>query len=270
MGGAAGMPIIVKAPICTIEQADFARIAYSVMEEAFAIHRRMGRLFDESVYQRELKEKLPGSQIEAPIDVIFESFRKRYEIDLLVERGAIFEIKTVDRFHERHKSQLIHYLMLCGLAHGKLINFRTEAVEHEFVNTSLTRDERKEFSVESSAWIDRDDLHRRFRFWFEAALRDWGVGLDRHLYQQAAIHYFGGEQQSVCSIPVLSNRRTVGIHRGYACGEDSLIEVTTLPRRALSKHKTQLQRLVNHLSVAAIQWLNISLRRLQFETVRRT
>lgn len=41
---------------------------------------------------------------------------KSYSIDLLVEGGALFEIKAVDHLHDRHRAQLLNYLLLGDVA----------------------------------------------------------------------------------------------------------------------------------------------------------
>ena len=54
----------------------------------------------------------------------FESFCKTYYLDLLVGGGAIFELKAVAALAEGHRRQLMHYLFLTDLPHGKLVNLR--------------------------------------------------------------------------------------------------------------------------------------------------
>jgi hypothetical protein len=48
----------------------------------------MGRFFDEKIYKQELAHRLPDVHLEVPIDVAFESFQKRYWLDLLVGDGS--------------------------------------------------------------------------------------------------------------------------------------------------------------------------------------
>jgi hypothetical protein len=83
---------------------------------------------------------------------VHADFQKRYFLDLLVAEGALFEFKAVDALTPAHRSQLLNYLLLAGLAHGKLINVRTQNVQHEFVNTTLTSADRTAFSVDAAAW----------------------------------------------------------------------------------------------------------------------
>ena len=120
------MPVIIKTPTTRLDQAAFGKIAHEVMQCIFAIHNEFGRFFDERIYQQEFARRVPHTQLEVPIQVIFENFRKTYFIDALVETGAVFEFKTVDSLVARHRSQLLNYLLLAELSHGKLVNMRTE------------------------------------------------------------------------------------------------------------------------------------------------
>src|SRR5215475_52257 len=128
------MPIDVRATIRHLEQNDFGRIAYDVMGHAFEIHNEFGRFFDEKIYKREVSRRCPATQLEVPIEIVFDSFRKLYFLDALIDGGAAFEFKTVDSLTDRHRSQLLHYLLIADLSHGKLVNMRAEQVQHEFVN----------------------------------------------------------------------------------------------------------------------------------------
>lgn len=113
----------------------FGDIAYVVMQHVFAIHNEIGRFFDEEIYKLEPAQRMPGIRLEEPVEVTFGSFRKTYFLDVLVAAGGLFEFKAVETLVARHRAQLLNYLLLCDLAHGKLINVRTEGVQHEFVNT---------------------------------------------------------------------------------------------------------------------------------------
>ena len=125
------MPIQVGATTRRLDQIEFGGIAYDVMGCVFEIHNEFGRFFDEKIYKWELNRRCPGVQLEVPIEVTFESFRKLYYLDALVEGGAAFEFKTVESLTDRHRSQLLHYLLMADLSHGKLVNLRTEQVQHD-------------------------------------------------------------------------------------------------------------------------------------------
>ena len=156
------------------------------MGTLFEIHADLGRLFDEKIYQAELIQRLPEHMAKSLIEVSFDSFSKRYYLDLLVA-GAIFELKTVEAIVPRHRAQLLNYLLLTDSAHGKLVNMRPQRIQHEFVNTSLTRTDRMAFSMDDHDWQDCGNAG--LKTWMIDFLRDLGVGLDLNFYQDAASHF---------------------------------------------------------------------------------
>ena len=186
------MPISTRDPIACTSQKEFSEIAYRVMGVVFEVHRDLGRLFDERIYQREIAERLPNARLESPIDVTFDSFAKTYLVDLLVENKAIFELKAAEAIAPRHRAQLLHYLLLANVNHGKLINMRPDWLEHEFLNTTLTHADRTCFSIEDRDWDE--GVVPGLREWIVSFLRDIGVGLDLSLYEEAAVHYLRPKQ----------------------------------------------------------------------------
>ena len=52
------MPIHVHAEIRHLDQDEFGRIAYAVMDHAFAVHDKMGRFFDEDIYRDEVAARI--------------------------------------------------------------------------------------------------------------------------------------------------------------------------------------------------------------------
>jgi GxxExxY protein len=151
------MPIQVYTTTCRLDEVSFGKIAYDVMRCVFDIHNEFGRFFDEKIYKRELARRFPGTELEIPIEVKFDSFHKLYFLDVLIGGGAAFEFKTVESLTGRHRSQLLHYLMMADLSHGKLVNTRTEQVQHEFVNTTLRPSDRTSFEVIHQDWQEIGD-----------------------------------------------------------------------------------------------------------------
>ena len=132
------MPIHVGTAIRRMEDEEFKARVYDLMGHVFDVHNELGRLFHEKIYQREVAFRVPDAEREVPIEVHFDDFTKTYYIDLLIDGGVIIEMKAVETLAERHKRQLMHYLFLTGLPHGKLVNVRLEQVEHAFVNNVLS------------------------------------------------------------------------------------------------------------------------------------
>src|SRR5688572_894759 len=103
------MPIVVDAELQRLDQHQFGDIAYGVMECVFQVHRELGRFFDESVYRDAIAVRMAETRKEVKIAVQFDGFCKEYQVDLLVQGGAVFELKTVESLIPRHEAQLINY-----------------------------------------------------------------------------------------------------------------------------------------------------------------
>ena len=89
------MPIQINEPVRELSQSEFGEISFEVMELAFSIHNRMGRFFDETIYQQEIANLLGSrAKTEVPVHVLYEDFRKTFRLDLLVDGGALFELKN--------------------------------------------------------------------------------------------------------------------------------------------------------------------------------
>jgi len=135
------------------------------MRIVFDVHNEFGRLLDEELYKQEVAERcaIAGLQAEREvrIRVVHEGFAKDYSMDLLVSRGYMLEAKAAERLMAAHRAQSLNYLLLAGLNHGKLVNFRTDRVEHEFVSTTLTLHDRRQIELITDDWVEIDEQSRR-------------------------------------------------------------------------------------------------------------
>jgi GxxExxY protein len=263
------MPIVVDAELRRLNQQEFGAVAYQVMECVFQIHATLGRFFDEDVYRDAIACRLPSARKEVPITVRFDTFCKEYCMDLLVDGAAVFELKTAEAFSDRHHSQLINYLLLAELPHGKLVNLRSERVQHRFVNTSLTRADRSQFSVDAKAWNVIEESHQDLAPWLEGAVQDWGTGLERRLYEEAVVHFLGGPEKVLGKAGVMLDGQEIQQQPVLWAGRETIIRVTTLDPASLAGHEEHLRRLVNHTHVVALQWINVGNSELTFKTIHR-
>lgn len=259
------MPVYIDVGSNRLEQEAFGQLAHNVMRCVFDIHNEFGRFFDEKIYKRELQQRYPGTQLEVPIEIIFEDFRKLYWLDVLIEGGAAFEFKAVDAIVGRHRSQLLHYLLLADLSHGKLINMRTEQVQHEFVNTSLRLSDRTKFVVTEQDWQELSD--KPLRHWCEAFLRDVGTNLDLSLYEEALTHLLGGEEGVLQEVEVISPGVVLGRQKFRLVAPKVALKITAFDMP--TPFETHAQRLLAHTNLEAIQWINITRKTVSFRTIRK-
>jgi GxxExxY protein len=261
------MPIELQETFRVLDQQAFGEIAYEVMERAFQVHNKLGRFFDEDAYQHELAYVFGSrAMTEVPILVKHADFCKTYFIDLLVDKGAIFELKTVSHLADEHRVQLISYLMMTGIRHGKLINFRPERVEHEFVNTTLTLADRTIFNVDDSAWDASVEQVPEIRRRVEAFLRDWGTGLDLQLYVDALTHFLGGEDRVVREIDIVSEGRCISHQKVRCAGDDAVFKITALTEK-LESFESHAYRFLQHTNLKHFLWINVTLRTVTMKTL---
>ena len=96
-----------------------------------AVHNELGAGLLESVYRECLAIELRAAklqvQIEQPVPITYrgEAVQGTLKIDLLVEKRIIVEIKSVERLHPVHQSQVLTYLRLTGCPAGLLMNFNS-------------------------------------------------------------------------------------------------------------------------------------------------
>jgi GxxExxY protein len=236
------------------------------MQCVFDIHNEFGRFLDEKIYKRELARRFPGTELEVAIDLRFESFQKLYFIDVLVGGGAAFEFKAVESLTDHHWSQLLHFLMMADLSHGKLVNTRTEQVQHEFVNTTLRPGDRTRFEIIDHGWEEIGD--KPIMEWCVAFLRDIGTGLGTNLYEEAVTHHLGGEERVLQDIEILSGKTVLGSQKFRLVAPGVALKVTA-SSAASSMFEIHARRLLEHTRLDAVQWINITLNEVSFRTIRR-
>ena len=102
-----------------------------VIKSSITVHRELGPVLMESVYQVYLLAELKHSglrveqQLAVPITYKGQRLANDLRIDMLVEDRLIIEIKAVEELHPVHTAQLLTYLRLTNKKLGLLINFNT-------------------------------------------------------------------------------------------------------------------------------------------------
>lgn len=260
------MPIHVGAPVRRLSQPEFGELSFRVMAEVFRIQAELGRFFEEKIYKQALAARFPGVRVEVPVIVSHKEFRKRYSLDVLVADGGLFEFKAVDFLSPRHRAQLTNYLLLSGLAHGKLVNMRTPDVEHQFVNALTPSDVRREFAVDLERWLEPHPQAGLMRQTLTDLLRDWGTGLELPLYEEALTHFLGGEERIIQRVDVVLDGRPLGWQPFRVVAPNTTFKLTAF-YGPLDPFEEHAHLLLQHTSLTTILWANIGLRRVTFRTL---
>lgn len=243
------------------------------MRLAFESQNTLGRLCDEVIYQNDLAARIESAGFgpvrkEVPVTVEYHDFVKTYSLDLLVADSAIYELKTASTLVAEHEAQLLNYLCLCGVRHGKLINFRPDKIQSRFVNTTLSAVERLRFTVNTENWREEDEHSRLLRETLIALLHDWGAFLELPLYLEALIHFLGGEPGILRAVPITRDGIPLGRQSFHLLSNQVGFRLTAISGDT-GPYKAQLHSLLCHSSLHSIQWINLAYHAVHFETLRR-
>ena len=261
------MPIHRTAETIRPTQSEFGQIAYDVMNCVYDIHNEFGRFFDEAVYKRELANRMSGMELELPVTVSHGTFSKLYKLDVLAHKRGIFEFKAAESIAPRHRGQAINYLLLFDLPHGKIINVRPERVGDEFVNCHSRLDALRDPCVETASFESTVAGASIFHDHLISIIQDWGAGLETGLYEEALTHFLGGEERVVLPVPVIGSKGPLHDQKMRLLAPDVAFKITAFPdrREAFEIHS---HRLLQHTSLKAIHWANITHNHVAFTTIR--
>ena len=260
------MPIELSQPVHVVSQDEFHSIHHVMVGHAFAIHNQYGRMLDEKIYKSELAYRCAQDGLTAEREVLIRmrhgSFVKDYFIDLLLAGSTVAEAKCAAAIAPAHRAQALNYVLLAGTHHGSLVNFRPLKVQSEFVSTTLTPADRQRFSVVAHNWPD-DTEHQKLREIVVSLCTDVGLGLEVALYREAVMMLVGGQSVLPQPIRIMAGSRQLGEHTMHLLRDSVGLAVTAATRFAdTRKH---LQRLLNHTTLNAIAWVNLSLNNVRFE-----
>jgi GxxExxY protein len=265
------MPIAVGTQLRVISQDEFHGIDRKVMSLAFDVHRELGRFCDETIYQTELACRCRESgfgavSTEVPIRACYQDFTKTYFADLMVEQSAMFELKTAAAITQEHRKQALNYLLLMGLNHGKVINFRPASVEYEFVSTKLTSQRRRQFTTNLKRWLPLDSDSEWLRRRVGDLAADWGVFLDVELFYEALVHFRGGEKKVIQRIALEKNGRRLGRQRAHLLNHAAAFKLSAITRNTAAFER-RLRKFLALTQLQAIQWINFNHHIIEFTTI---
>jgi len=265
------MPIQCSIQVVVCPSDEFHRIDYEVMGIAFDVQNELGCLCEEKIYEREIEarclERGMDARSEVPVCVTHGSFEKTYLLDLVVERRVLYELKATASFTPRHRQQILNYLFLTNLQHGKLVNMRPPSVEFEFVSNVVPSEDRYRFNIDARAWVDLDEHSTWIRELVAALLEDWGAFLDVQLFYDAVEHLRPQRGDLTGPVPVRVGGRAVGQQNTHLLNADTALCLTAL-KRARAAHEDHLLRFLSHTSLRAIQWINFCRHEITMKTLR--
>ena len=266
------MPIECSKNIVRKDQEEFHVIDNVIMQFAFDIHNEFGRFCDEKIYNKMLNNycNKNGFDVcnEVAVKVIYKDFYKLYFLDILVESGIIYELKTVESLNKIHEQQLINYLLLTGLNHGKLINFRTTSVEKRFCSNGFTKNSRKNYYIDCTQWDNSIPESKSCKKILKELLDEWGAFLDFNLYKEAMIYFLGGKNNVVHSIDIIDDSKVIAQQKVMLLNEYTAFHLSGISQHYKSYTKHILQ-LLKHTNLNAIQWINFDKDEIKLITIKK-
>lgn len=257
------MPVRTSIPLSPCSQTAFGDIAYDVVGVALDLYAKMGNKFQESVYRSTLRQSLGiRASEEIEINLIHQNFMKKLYMDLVVDSSCVFELKASKSISPSHTSQLIQYLMLTGLNHGKVISFGGAQIEHKFVNCHMSVDDRREFTFERIGWADRSCC-RSIEQIVVSLIQDWGTGLTAPLYLEAMVRL---AKLADKNINTFWDVKVTGKQPVHLIEPNHSFEVTCLTER-IESYKSNLVRFLRHTALDAILWVNITNGNVRLEKI---
>ena len=264
------MPIHCPLTIRPLSEEEFAVIDRSVMACAYASQNELGRLCEERVYENDVAARLRSLgftevHTQVPVTVSHGNFSKTYRLDL-VGNQMVYEFKTATDFVAEHDLQAIHYAVLLSVDRVKLLNFRTAKVTGRLKRAPLFAGKQREIRLVPMDWRPLSDRCAYLRDQFKELLEDWGAFLEARLYEEALVHFCGGETACVVRLPLIRAGIPLGHHR-MACHSANLGFVVTAMTDGWQDYREHLLRLARFTGLRGIQWLNLSHAELQLDTI---
>ena len=252
-------------------QRDFHDIDEIVTGYAFDIHNEIGRFCDEKIYQRIMAEKCRNASIKADQEVeiilTYKDFIKSYRLDLLIDNGIIYELKAAVSLNDSHKQQLINYLLLTGIKHGKLINFRPASVEYSFVSTSLTNEDRYDYLIDTSGFKEVTKKCKDLKLILEALLGEWGAFLDCRLFNEALVHFLGGSENIIYPVKICFDNQVAGEQKMQLLNNETAFHLSGITR-VFKGYENNIKRLIRHTNIKNVQWVNFNQRKITIKTIK--
>ena len=266
------MPVLCDLPAVAIEQDRFHEIDRTVTGCAFESHNSLGRFFDEQIYQGELAKKCSSmglaTRLEVPITVSHKEFSKTYYVDFVVENSVPYELKAVEALTGTHHNQLLNYLLLLGLRHGKLLNFRPPSLESRFVSTTLGHAERVSLIVDDRGWFEICPEDALLKTKLLDLLRDLGLFLEVSLYREALLKLMEKDSLGLKEVEINSAGGVLGSHRMCLLNPKTAWHLSTV-RDHTESYSIHLIRLLSHSNLHCLHWINLNHRQVSLRTLKK-
>ncbi|MBU2950319.1 GxxExxY protein [Tamlana agarivorans] len=110
---------------------------YKIIGACMAVHRELGKGFNEIVYGDALEIELTDNNInftrEKQFNILYKGnlLPHKYQADFIIEDKIILEIKAISSLTDSHSKQILNYIAVSKLKLGLLINFGEDSLKYK-------------------------------------------------------------------------------------------------------------------------------------------
>lgn len=267
-------PFHCPIPVRRLSRSEFDELSRLVMAHVFASQNELGHLCDEGVYQNDIALRLEAAGLEpvakeVPVTVSWRDFAKTFYLDLVVQAAFVMELKALGALSKEHDAQLLNYLLLLDVPHGKLVNLRPPSVEYRTVNNVVSAAERRRFALATGRWQTQTPRCHELRDGLVALLEAWGVFLDCRLYEEALIHVLGGETRVIQRVLLARAGVALGFQPTAMLTDQVAFRVTALSPQGRRGYEADLQRFLALTKLTALHWINLHHHDVHLVTITR-
>ena len=198
---------------------------------------------------------------------VASGFTKSYYIDMLADRGVIYELKAAETLNRLHQQQVINYLLLANLSHGKLVNTPPRFGGVPVCIDPPQRPEWMTFRLADDRWRGDDQTGLRLREVLCGLLAEWSVFLDVNLYREALLHFLNGPDVGIQPVEIEVAGRIVGSQKMCLLDARTAWLLSAVRELHARSYETHVARLLCHARLDRIQWINLDQRIMTFTTL---
>jgi GxxExxY protein len=265
------MPFDCPLRIRNLTQPEFDERDFSVMRCAYAAQNALGRLCDERVYENDLARRLRAEgfssvHTQVPVTVRHDGFAKEYRLDLVADE-ALYELKIACAFAPDHDAQALNYAMLLDVNHVKLLNFRPDKVQGRLRFNAFLAAKRRCVQWEEREWRSLSPQCDELKLRIRRLLEDWGACLQLRLYEEALIHFCGGEKDCLRRVPIVLEGVQLG-SQAVQVHAEGLCFLATAFTSHIDVQRAHIGRLLSLTGLRAVQWINFNHTTVQLNTIQ--
>jgi hypothetical protein len=150
----------------------------------------------------------------------------------------------------------------------KLLNFGSSRVEGILLRNALEEAERHQHLLRDLGWRALSPQCGMLVERIRDLVCDWGTHLSTQLYNEALVHFFGGEGMCLSRIEVIAGDRFIGSHPVQMLSPGVAFAITGFHSNQIS-YRRHLEAVLEYTRLEAIQWINLDRSTVEITTLEK-